>query len=52
MIVSTKELASKLKVHPETIRRMVRRKQIPVIKISETDYKFNLEDVIKTLEGK
>ena len=49
-MLTTKELSDKLNVHPETIRRMVKRGQIPFIKLSEKEFRFNLENVIKALE--
>ncbi len=49
-LLTTKELSDKLNVHPETIRRMVKRGQIPFIKLSEKEFRFNLENVIKALE--
>lgn len=49
--MTTKELADHLKVHPETIRRMVKRGQIPYIKISETNFKFELDTVLEVLQN-
>lgn len=47
MLATTKELANALKVHPQTIRRMVQRQEIPsqyVAKIGN-DYRYNLQAI-------
>lgn len=51
-LLTTIELAEYLQVHPETIRRMVKRGQIPVVKLSEREYRFDFEKVMETLENK
>ena len=48
--ITTKELSLHLGLHTETIRRMCRDGRIPYIKVSKTDFKFDLEKVIKRLE--
>lgn len=50
-LISTKELAKELNVHPETVRRMARRNQIPFIRVSETEFRFNLQQVIDRLQN-
>ena len=45
MLLKTKELADRLGVHPQTIRRMVERDQIPVVKLSKTEFRFDLNEV-------
>ena len=48
--VDTKKMAEILQVNPETIRRMVRKGEIPFIKLGERDYRFNVDEVIATLK--
>lgn len=47
----TKELAEILNVHPETVRRWVKAKRIPYIKVGKRDFRFDVEKVIEALEG-
>ena len=50
-ITDTKGLAEILKVNPETVRRMVAAGRIPVIKLGNRDFRFDVEKVIATLGG-
>ena len=49
-LISTIQLAEKLNVHKATVIRMANDKRIPVIKISETEFRFNLKEVLVALE--
>ncbi|MCP4279521.1 MAG: helix-turn-helix domain-containing protein [Alteromonas sp.] len=48
-MLTTKELAESMGVHPETVRRLVKRNKIPYLKISETEFRFIEADVIRAL---
>lgn len=48
--MTTKQLAEALNVHSETVRRMRIREQIPFIKVSDTEYRYNYEEVIEALK--
>ncbi len=48
-LLKTKELAEKLGVHPITVNRMAKDGRIPFIKISDTEFRFNYEEVIEAL---
>lgn len=51
-IVTTKELAEILKVHPVTIHRWVLSGKIDVyMKLTDRDFRFNLDDVIAQLKN-
>ena len=50
-LLTTKELAEMLDLHPETIKRMSKRGQIPVIRVSATKFMFDEEDVFNALKG-
>jgi len=59
MLLTTKELAKHLGVHPETVRRMVRRGIIPVVTwtgvgccglTDKPGFRFDLKKVLKSLE--
>lgn len=49
-LVTTVQLAQILNVHTNTVRRWVKEDRIPRIKISETDFRFDVEKVIAALE--
>lgn len=51
MLATTKEVAAALHVHPQTIRRMVARKQIPPQYIAKvgSNYRYNLPAIEKYL---
>lgn len=49
-LLTTNEIAEKLNVHPATVRRMVKRKQIPYIKLSDKEFRFQLEPVLTALQ--
>ena len=49
-LLSTNELAEKLNVHRITVVRMVNDGRIPYIKISDTEYRYDLEKVMTRLE--
>ena len=49
-LLSTNELAEKLNVHRITVVRMVNDGRIPYIKISDTEYRYDLEKVMARLE--
>ena len=49
-LLTTKELAEVLNVHPITVTRMVRNKRIPYIKIGGTEFRYKLNEVLKALE--
>lgn len=50
-MISTKELAKEIGVHPETIRRLTRNNSIPFTKINARTFRFNLQDVLEALDG-
>jgi len=50
-LLSTNELAEKLNVHRITVVRMVNDGRIPYIKISDTEYRYDLEKVMTHLEA-
>jgi len=50
-LITTKELAEVLNLHPETIKRMAKRGQIPVIKVSATKFMFDEDEVFNALKG-
>ena len=50
-LLTTKELAEYLGTHPVSINRKVARGQIPFYRLSKTDLRFNLDEVLKTLKG-
>jgi|HubBroStandDraft_4_1064222.scaffolds.fasta_scaffold1407905_1 excisionase family DNA binding protein len=45
-IITVAELAQYLQVHPTTLYRLVRRHQIPVVKIG-ADYRFDRDAIVK-----
>lgn len=49
-IVNSKELAVILNVNVETVRRMVKRGEIPFFKVGEREYRFDVQEVIKSLK--
>ena len=49
-IMSTKETATYLKVHVETIRRMARSSEIPAFKIGK-DWRFDKKVLQRWIEG-
>ena len=50
-LLSTNELAKKLNLHRITVIRMVNDGRIPYIKISDTEYRYDYEKVIASLEA-
>lgn len=53
MLLTTKEMAKQLGIHPETLRRKVRKGEVQVAyKVGETDYRFNPDDVMEALNVK
>ena len=48
-LVTTKEIASRFSVHPETVRLWVRRGMIPCIRPTSRTIRFNLLEVEKIL---
>jgi excisionase family DNA binding protein len=50
-LLTTKELAEILNLHPETIKRMAKREQIPFIRVSATKFMFDENDVFEALKG-
>lgn len=48
--ITTSDLAKLLSVHENTVRRWTRDGRIPHIKISETDFRYEVEKVIAALE--
>jgi excisionase family DNA binding protein len=51
-LLTTNQLAEKLKVNPQTIRRMVSSGKIPHVKLGERDFRFYYSKVIEALEVK
>ncbi len=47
--LSTNELAERLKFHPETIRRLVRRSEIPAMRIGNKN-RYDFDEVVKSLK--
>ncbi len=50
-LIKTEELAKILDVHPNTIRAYAASGRIPFIKLSERDYRYDLEKVLEHLRG-
>ena len=50
-LLSTTKMAEKLGVHRITVVRMAKDGRIPYIKISDTEYRYDSEKVIKALEA-
>ena len=50
MLLTRKQLAEKMQVHPQTIYRWSKVSKIPVIKLGKS-YRYVLSDVIKALEA-
>lgn len=50
-LLTTKELAEYLNVHPVSINRMVANDRIPFMRLGKTDLRFDLEEVLKELKG-
>lgn len=51
-LLTTNELAEKLKVHPHTVRLWAKEKKIPYVKLSERDFRYYYSKVIAALEVK
>ena len=49
-LITTFELAEKLKVHKMTIHRMVKDGRIPCVKLSKTEFRFDLIKVLEALK--
>lgn len=47
---NAKELATKLRLHPETIKRLAREKKIPCVRVGQS-VRFDLDAVMKKLES-
>jgi excisionase family DNA binding protein len=43
-VLTLEELASYLRVHPSTVYRMLKKRQIPAFKVG-SDWRFNLESI-------
>ena len=50
-LLSTKELAEYLGTHPVSINRKVAKGEIPFYRLSKTDLRFDLVEVLKALKG-
>lgn len=50
MLITTKELADKLGVIPETVLRMVRKNKIPYLRWGGKSYRYDLEAVLLVLQ--
>ena len=50
-LLTTKELAEYLNVHPLSINRKVLNGEIPCIKLSKRNLRFDLDEVMKALKG-
>ena len=50
-LLSTTQLAKKLGLHRITVVRMANDGRIPYIKISDTEYRYDYDKVIETLEA-
>jgi len=44
MVLTLEEVASYLRVHPSTIYRLLKKKQLPAFKVG-SDWRFNLESI-------
>jgi len=51
-LITKRQLADYLQVHPRTITRLVAEKRIPCIKVGKSSVRFRLADVLDALEGK
>jgi excisionase family DNA binding protein len=51
-LLKTEELAQRLQVKPDTIRRWVRRGLLPVMRISPKVFRFDLIEVLATLRDR
>ena len=49
-LISTTEMANKLGVHRITVVRMAKDGRIPFVKISDTEYRYDMDKVIAALE--
>jgi excisionase family DNA binding protein len=49
-ILTTKGLACRLQVRPDTIRRWVRLRRIPVLRVSPKVMRFDLAEVVRALQ--
>lgn len=50
-LLTTKELAEALNVNPQTVRRLVNSGRIPHIELSKTEWRFDLQKVLRALHG-
>ena len=50
-LLKTENLARRLQVQPDTIRRWVRRGLIPVLRVSPKVMRFDLAQVMRALQG-
>jgi excisionase family DNA binding protein len=50
-LLTTKELADYLGTHPVSINRKVAKGELPFYRLSKTDLRFDLEEVLKSLKG-
>ena len=49
-LLTTKELAECLNTHPVSINRKVAKGEIPFYRLSKTDLRFDLDEVLATLK--
>lgn len=49
-LLNSKELAEYLNIHHGSVKRMVASDRIPFIRLSKTDLRFDLEEVLKKLK--
>ena len=50
-LMTTKELAEYLRVHPFTVRAWVRQNRLPVIRLGRFDFRFRRADIEAFLSG-
>jgi len=48
-VLTVKQLAAKLSIHPETLRKLYRKKLIPCFKLGYRTLRFNEADVLAAL---
>ena len=48
-VLTAKQLAAKLAIHPETLRKLYRKKLIPCLKLGYRTLRFNETDVMAAL---
>jgi len=49
-LLTTEEVAARLRVRPDTIRRWVRRGLIPVLRVSPKVMRFDLAEVVRAFQ--